>query len=1162
MTYKHISFDESPVMRELARRAVASGKVEIKPVDKHGLMATGDLFMDLVSLADGLREKGYVKEAEELEQKMFAYKKAAGEYSPELDLAHPDGDFEVNPENPASDQLGEIETLESEHNKIVEVATKSAQKKISEIVKAAEYILKVGQQADEINMSSVQQDEPNASFQQSELSVKPSEPSVLPQDLKREQVRKGAVKSENHPATVINKETSDLKARVNSNASSFLSEVQKIGFSDKLSICNDTGKLVIYSKFVSKQDPKYLSNWLERYIVAFDGQPGAFDGQFPPGILYNKLKSFWPPSGLGFGIGLDSFGNFRTFVKHLLSPEHVKYIDGILNKFSDENDINLSEKREIFSSPIRINSAIKEITYYIIKMLQTEYNQFFANFDSANAILQGFYKDSLDKLNNINLVVSKIPNIDESETTLAPINSILVEQLDVVKYVLGKPWDSEDEKNIEAAFKIEKPLVTYVNDINFAINKTITVISQNPITTDDKIVGKAPGSKNGKPISLLTTVKAIHDKLSEYKEKYKTNKKAVDWANSELSNFATLYSILQNGERTWGELLNGTGEIPGIKTVFKDPANTIEEFTNSINAAYEQVKNAQSSDFRLTKVALSPPTTTNKSDQQVATAKPGQQQGAGQTRYSSVSKEESDAVQKMQLAMFTLAQEITKDSKSFPKNKGNLTKLINVGKGKTKPEPDGGWGSNTKEALQVVQSLISEWNAEHADAVISGNITVGPMIGKGGQAVTTANSNTEIINSLIIAAFGEGAIKGGTANKAKTSSQVLDKLYQGIISTIGKGITVEDNIDYTNAGPSPIKRTWKVEGDDSLTIPVTVENLSSLTNFYNFLVKNGAPVSKAPNADPMQIGTKGISSIRLKNYLMFFANRAKWLYEVVISDEKEQEVLKQKAKAYHGYVRNLYNQFDALYKANHETALITEDMIAGAAAQQAGIAPGQRGSAGNQQGQAGTGQGGQQGAFYKAKGQSSDGSDTNMPGGDAQDDQPIDTTNGTINLGSKFLTQLAGLINYPTLDLDVFEQSTIEDLARGFASVNLNTQYHTQLQQNAIINAGLEGARRLEGQDTWQAKDPQTGRQTQVENIQEYRTAYNALLRNAPMARLRKLFENLSTALNAAAQNWLMEKKSKGTDKQTLSTYSRAMQAWAQRWNRAINQKVNYMNNI
>jgi len=133
---KHVKFNDSIVMRELERQALKKGtfvpetKDIIKTASISKYASTGDILLDLVHLAQGLREKGLVKEAKSLEEKMFVYKKASSQYQEELDKAHPDGDVKMVD----GGDLADVETLESQHEKMLSIVKKDPTGKQAELI--------------------------------------------------------------------------------------------------------------------------------------------------------------------------------------------------------------------------------------------------------------------------------------------------------------------------------------------------------------------------------------------------------------------------------------------------------------------------------------------------------------------------------------------------------------------------------------------------------------------------------------------------------------------------------------------------------------------------------------------------------------------------------------------------------------------------------------------------------------------------------------------------------------------------------------------------------------------------------------------------------------------------------------------------------------------
>lgn len=130
MTLKHIKFDESQTMRSLERVAIKKGLLKPKEIVKEAQvnLATSDnLYSDLVGLANGLRQRGFMKEAESLEDKIHRVKlaethlyRAIDEDGQDLlDFAHPDGDVRVS-----DSPYGVVETIDSAHSKMIDMVAK------------------------------------------------------------------------------------------------------------------------------------------------------------------------------------------------------------------------------------------------------------------------------------------------------------------------------------------------------------------------------------------------------------------------------------------------------------------------------------------------------------------------------------------------------------------------------------------------------------------------------------------------------------------------------------------------------------------------------------------------------------------------------------------------------------------------------------------------------------------------------------------------------------------------------------------------------------------------------------------------------------------------------------------------------------------------------
>jgi hypothetical protein len=146
MTLKHISFNDSVVMRELERLEAKKNPELIKKTASISDEAfeTTNAFHNILDLVCTLRNLGKITEANSLQEKVSLYKnaethlyKAIDEDGKNLlDFAHPEGDVEIFP---ASDGLGKIETQHSQHKRIVDIIQKktkiaSAKEKLLEKV--------------------------------------------------------------------------------------------------------------------------------------------------------------------------------------------------------------------------------------------------------------------------------------------------------------------------------------------------------------------------------------------------------------------------------------------------------------------------------------------------------------------------------------------------------------------------------------------------------------------------------------------------------------------------------------------------------------------------------------------------------------------------------------------------------------------------------------------------------------------------------------------------------------------------------------------------------------------------------------------------------------------------------------------------------------------
>ena len=155
MTFKHIKFDNSPVMRSLERIAREKGLVKESllekiasrsaMVKKADLTPTTNLTENLIKLCSGLREEGFDKYANELESTFMMFKQAQTLYETSketgedlVDMAHPKGSHTL--EGVSGDAV--FETIIDQQLKDIKMVEKKPTGKLSnakEIIDAVKY---------------------------------------------------------------------------------------------------------------------------------------------------------------------------------------------------------------------------------------------------------------------------------------------------------------------------------------------------------------------------------------------------------------------------------------------------------------------------------------------------------------------------------------------------------------------------------------------------------------------------------------------------------------------------------------------------------------------------------------------------------------------------------------------------------------------------------------------------------------------------------------------------------------------------------------------------------------------------------------------------------------------------------------------------------------
>lgn len=155
MTFKHVKFEDSPVMRSLEKVAHQKGLVKADPLKKTAaavkktaanLVPTENLLANVLKLCAGLRERGFEKQAEDLEGHLSDYKKAQTMYetSPEkgedlVHAAHPKGSHKLEGVDAENDGAV-FEDILDQMAKSIEMVNKKPTGKLSEAQKAIQAV--------------------------------------------------------------------------------------------------------------------------------------------------------------------------------------------------------------------------------------------------------------------------------------------------------------------------------------------------------------------------------------------------------------------------------------------------------------------------------------------------------------------------------------------------------------------------------------------------------------------------------------------------------------------------------------------------------------------------------------------------------------------------------------------------------------------------------------------------------------------------------------------------------------------------------------------------------------------------------------------------------------------------------------------------------------
>lgn len=753
MTLKHIDFYDSPVMRELARQALKDGTVtpdvssivKAAALKKNAFAPTGNLLNDMTNLAVGLRRIGLVSKAEVLESKILAHKVSIAAFDKLLTESHPEGDVEVAE---SDDDYGVIETLESMHDKVLEVVNKKPtgkQAMVQDILGLAGDILKKAQKAPspKANSQVPGQENPSSVLEDMEQSVLGGDPdkigvinSAIPG------YYKGIAESLNQGINYI--------------------DYDKWNFTGNLVFADDAA-LSAYGSLIKDENVVSNANNYKKLCAALLG------GVFLPAELPRKVNSALA------NLNYDSL--YAVVVKTF--PAYASITTGVKGDFynsstanSNDNSVwsysskitdNIGNILGLSQAPLVKNENFKGLCDSIVKDLSSFYEASFAA-DKLAAASSVAKKTSESVLQPYKALLAKYsaaaPQLNPDATSAGALLNDLVKSGAVLQeYVEG----GSDFQSFSSLTKDLWPDVAPViaKSANEAISKiaefvdflNLNAISGKDVILDEKAVDQIVGPLTAAFRNLVTAYKSQPENSAEYKRIRNLAQITAVALNAAKGSVGQPFLNLsqQVGEafpaKSYDELL---GLVQSWQAETAPPPEFGPPTADDAGAANDGFVSTAAGLVGSFKPSGNPaPAATKAPVQSPAQGKPAANPAAGVrpdgTFSGTLPSAEKEAVKEMQALLIQMG------------NKLNKPELTAVGKGGA-ATPDGAWGSGTRA---ILEKAIQAMHAAGAKL----NLHTGPRPGfgwggHGQQTVTNAKQNTIVLQKFL-------GLSGGESEKSK-----------------------------------------------------------------------------------------------------------------------------------------------------------------------------------------------------------------------------------------------------------------------------------------------------------------------------------------------------------------------------------------------------------
>lgn len=870
MTHRHIKFQDSAVMRELERQEIkkSGNSIKLEQMVKQASskpLATGDLLNDLFTLANSLRARGYVKQAEQLENKLFLCKQAETHLYRALDedgedvieRAHPDGDVEMGK---AQDQNGMVETIVSRHKKMVDVVNKKPTGKQAEtivgLIASAAYVLgvdlkKVGQQANE--------------------------------DTSVEEAFSDKAKEKKNTTEALNQIITKSFAEIEQELQDALSDCYPNTWMFDSDITKASSAVQTYYESLEQLEAGAINKWVTKYTNAL-GQNTKVEGDATT-IIFGKIKSFGDadhyqelvgyvksvaPELVGMCVGTPASQKKQNFLN-----DHTEKANDPLMANNDSSvwDFDVSDHILSLSASFTLNTKRAfNLAAKILESLNAEYNTILNPKKLADASnkfhsrMTEFFTPAFQ----VRDFFATPPEISKESPASAVIGALL-EQRQKLSVYSGKQstpflsyvqliWPGWTPKIVENASTISKS----IGELIQTLNNKVTEIGEDVVLTKEiaePIIDNF--HKAGK--MWYDAAQKLTTSSPDYKKYYSYAKQSLVMADAVANNinkpFSEVYQAIKGitaKSNTLAALTITSNNwlqktINDLGTAWEEPHSNN---TTTSGAVHSLTKQADGIDDSAPSGSAKPasPTPSSATSNTASKAK--------------TSSEEVQNVKLMQDALNSLAISLEALNKY---DRAELMKMRNSGQGPNTVSGDGIWGPRTKAALETANKLLG------LSLTTTRNVS---------SAAQDAKNNYDLVQQVL------RGMKGGSTGDAT----VLDGL--------------PTQIDWDS-----MPETATFAGS---SIKLTSADLSSLYSLYNFLTKNSLEQPSVSGASEEDIGQEGIELGKLSRILQWFRKRAVFKYNSIKDQEGLQDA-KNAAKLYYQKVVELYSKYTSLLKALNNT---------------------------------------------------------------------------------------------------------------------------------------------------------------------------------------------------------------------------------------------------